>query len=644
MDKREILTRFRDGTLERRHTLALLSGPPAPAPTRTPAPAPPAGKRTAPPATAEPSGAPDEPSGTAPDAAPATAPRARRGPARPASAHTAPCAVIGIQGHLPHAGDLDALWRRELTAPRTSRPLPQPGTTAHDTGPRDPHPSDTDVSDTDVSDTDVSDTDPSEADLSAADTHGARSGGARFGGADFLDAAALGLTDSEAELIGAGERSLLHSARQVLESAGYAGVRLDALSGPDGQRRCVGVFTAVTAAGRPQEADPGGAAARLSHLLDLRGPSRHVGTGPSSFLTALHLGLAALRAGECAAALVAAAEPGPDGAGAGAVLLKPLDAARRCADVVHAVVLAGASAHPGRGPQPGLPDRLCHRAVRAAGIPRTAVAVEETGQPAGSVGGAVPFLRALLQLKYATLLPGPGRPQPGAWRPASLADGEAWPRIALAGVHEAGAEHAVVVLQEPPPAPVAAAASDTPPAQDAAEPALVLLSAPTPAHLAATAAQLAGFLTAAGRAGGPRPPGPAGVARELRLGRAAHPCRLAVVTDRTDRLADALAAFAAGTAPPGVRTADLRAQRGGPLLLAGLAETSAYLGALWQRHHFEQLTRLWLAGADVLTAAPGDDGAPVLELPAGPPPHRPGDHGPDGGTARARGERQGGQP
>jgi acyl transferase domain-containing protein len=509
--------------------------------------------------------------------------------------------VIGVQGRLPHAGDLAALWRTELTAPAPAHP------------------------------------DPDDTALHAADP----------AGPDFFDAAAVGLTDSQAALIGPGERLLLDTARRVLESAGYGGVRLDGLSGPDGQRRYVGVFTALTAAGRPQDTGhhPGGAAARLSHLFDLRGPSRHVDTGPSSFLTALHLGLAALRAGECAAALVAAAGPGPGGTGAAAVLLKPLAAARGCADAVHAVVLADAAAHPGRGPQPALGERLRRRAVQASGIPQTAVGLEETGKAAGAAGGAAGFLRALLQLKYATLLPSPGRPQPGAWRPATHADGAAPPRTALAGVYEPGAQHAVVVLQEPPPAPAA------PLTDDAAQPELVLLSAPTPGHLAAAAAQLADLLTA-GRAGGARPPGPAAVARELRLGRAAQACRLALVADRTDRLADALSAFAAGTAPRGVRTADLRAVPGGPLLLAELTETSAYLGALWQGRHFEQLTRLWLAGADVLTATPADDGAPVLELPAGAPPHRPdtadtadtAGNGDSGGTAHASGERRGGQP
>ncbi|MER7719998.1 beta-ketoacyl synthase N-terminal-like domain-containing protein [Streptomyces flaveolus] len=589
MDKREILTRFKDGTLERRHTLALLSG--TPAPVRAPAPVPPAGWDTAPPSPA-PGGA---------------VPAVRRGPARPETGHTAvPCAVIGVQGRLPHAGDLAALWRTELTAPAPARPAPPRGTASHAADPDGPDPD----------------------------------------GPDVFDAAALGLTDSDAALIGPGERLLLDTARRVLESAGHAGARLDGLRGPDGQRRCVGVFTALTGAGRPQDAGhhPGGAAARLSHLFDLRGPSRHVDTGPSSFLTALHLGLAALRAGECAAALVAAAGPGPGGTGAAAVLLKPLADARGCADVVHAVVLADAAAHPGRAPQPALRERLRRRAVQAAGLPQTAVGLEETGEAAGAVGGAVAFLRALLQLKYATLLPSPGRPEPGPWRPAHHADGAASPRTALAGVYEPGAQHAVVVLQEPPPAEAAAV--------DAEEPALVLLSAPTPGHLAAAAAQLAHFLTA-GPAGGARAPGPAAVARELRLGRAAQACRLALVADRTDRLADALSAFAAGTAPHGVRTADLRAASGGPLLLTGLTETSAYLEALWQGRHFEQLTRLWLAGADVLTATLGDDGAPVLELPPGPPPpHRPGNpgnpgnagSGGSGGTAPAPGERRGGQP
>ncbi|MEU9594962.1 beta-ketoacyl synthase N-terminal-like domain-containing protein [Streptomyces sp. NPDC048193] len=547
MDKREILTRFKDGTLERRHTLALLSAAPAP----VPVPVPPAGKDAVPPA-------------------PAAA--ARPGPERPAPGPTpAPCAVIGVQARMPHTGDLAALWRTELTGESASH---------------------------------------------AADRDGP----------DRFDAAALGLTDTQAAFIGPGERLLLDTARRVLQSAGYAGVRLDGLHGPDGQRRCVGVFTALTGAGRPPDTGPhpgstapqdtGSAAARLSHLFDLRGPSRHVDTGPSSFLTALHLGLAALRAGECAAALVAAAGPGPGGTGAAAVLLKPLADARRCADAVHAVVLADAAAHPGRGPQPGLGERLRRRAVRAAGIPQAAVGLKETGQAAGAVGGAAAFLRALLQLKYATLLPSPGRPEPRAWRPAASADGAAPPRTALAGVYEPGAEHAVVVLQEPPPAAPAAPSAD-----DAAAPGLVLLSAPTPAHLAAAAAQLADLLAAAGPAGGARPPGPAAVARELRLGRAAQPCRLALVADRTDRLADTLSAFAAGTTAHGVRTADLRAAPGDPLLLGELAETSAYLGALWQGRHFEQLTRLWLAGADVLATIPGDDGAPVLELPAAPPPH-----------------------
>ncbi|MFJ3213246.1 beta-ketoacyl synthase N-terminal-like domain-containing protein [Streptomyces flaveolus] len=570
MDKREILTRFKDGTLERRHTLALLSG--TPAPVRAPASLPTAQKDAAPPSPAQ--------------AAPP-------GPKPPEPGHTtAPCAVIGVQARLPHAGDLAALWRTELTG------------------------------------------DPA---LPAADADGP----------DVFDAAALGLTDRQAPLIGPGERLLLDTARRVLQSSGYAGVRLDGLSGPDGQRRCVAVFTALTGTGRPQDAGHhlGGAAGRLSHLFDLRGPSRHVDTGPSSFLTALHLGLAALRAGECAAALVAAAGPGPGGTGAAAVLLKPLADARRCADVVHAVVLADAAAHPGRGPQSALGERLRRRAVEAAGIPQTAVGLQETGKTGegeGTVGGATAFLRALLQLKHATLLPSPGRPGPGPWPPAH-ADGAAPPRTALAGVYEPGAEHAVVVLQEPPPAPSVTV--------DAAEPELVLLSAPTPGHLVVAAAQLADLLTAAGPAGGARPPGPAAVARELRLGRAAQACRLALVADRTDRLADALSAFAAGTAPHGVRTADLRAASGGPLLLAGLTETSAYLGALWQGRHFEQLTRLWLAGADVLTVIPGDDAAPVLELPAGtPPPHRPGnsdadaDTADDAGPAHAPGERRGGQP
>ncbi|MEV0185518.1 beta-ketoacyl synthase N-terminal-like domain-containing protein [Streptomyces sp. NPDC050625] len=523
MDSREILTRFKDGTLERRQALELLAGAPdAP-------------------------GVPDAPGApvvphvlSVPSVAPAVRPEPLASADASADSPSAGwCAVVGLQGRWPGADGPDAFWEAEL----------------------------------------------------------------RARGAAVRESVPGGAEDSREQL-------LLSSARQVLEGAGYADARLDALTGPDGERRSVGVFAAS-------------GAARLSRILDLRGPSQDIDTGPSSFLTALHLALGALRAGECAAALVAATEPGAGGTTAGgttAVLLKPLAAALAAGDVVHAVVPASAVGHPGRGAHPALRDRLRRRALRAAGTPAAQVQVEEDGYGAGAGGAgqtaATALTRAVLQLRHATLLPGPGRPRPTVWEAGRAPEGGTLPRTVLVGVHAPDAQHAVVVLREPDPSSVARA-----PGEDDGGPHLVLLSAATPGHLAATAERLAAWLTDRERVTGPGAPALAAVARELRLGRAALECRLALVAYDTSQLATALAAFAARSGPeevpdgPPVHSADLRDPPAEPLLLAGLPETRAYVDALWEGRRFEQLIRLWLAGVDVLGTGRAHLVGPVTELP-----------------------------
>ncbi|MFE0514229.1 hypothetical protein [Streptomyces sp. NPDC058964] len=228
----------------------------------------------------------------------------------------------------------------------------------------------------------------------------------------------------------------------------------------------------------------------------------------------------------------------------------------------------------------------------------------------------------MLQLRRATLLPGPGRPRPAVWEAGRAPEGGTLPRTVLVGVHEPDTQHAVVVLREPDPTPAPRAPGD-----DGGGPHLVLLSAVTPGHLAATAERLAAWLT------GPGTPALAAVARELRLGRAALDCRLALVVYDTSQLAAALAAFAVGSGPDGtlgppvpsdrgdppdappVHSADLRNPSAEPLLHGGLPETRAYLDALWEGRRFEQLIRLWLAGVDVLGAGRAHLAGPVTELP-----------------------------
>ncbi|MGW8880497.1 beta-ketoacyl [acyl carrier protein] synthase domain-containing protein [Streptomyces mirabilis] len=651
MDTREILTRFKGGTLRREHAVALLAG-------TSPVVAPPV---VALPVAALPA-ADREP---LPTPAPGPVPGDGAGPGTGAGM---PCAVVGIQGRFPQAGDLEAFWRNGLQGRIAEAALPG-GRRSACAGWR----------------------------------------GHFLDGVEEFDPDLFGLGAREAAGLDLRERLLAQSAWQTLESAGYAGARLERLTACDGTARSVGVYAALGPAGgalpgtghrhtAPPASRPG-PAARLSRLLDLRGPSLSVDSGDSSFLTALHLALGALRAGECAAALVGAVElrlhpacqrPGA-GEGVAAVLLKPLAAARADGDRVHAVIRSSAVGHPGRaapGPQYG---RLVGRALAAAGLrpPGTGpqgpdsgpqseapdagleavgVALEESSRTvaalvgdAGAVTGAAALVRAVGQLRHAVLLAGPDRPAPAAWEPARSDDGTVLPRRALVSVpgpaapasstdavdavDAAGPADAVdaadtadgtdgvdgtdggegvgvvLVVEEAPAVPRAPARTGPPPGTGPAE--LVLLSAATPAHLAATAGRLAARLSddggGGGRDGGPAGPDLAAVAHELRLGRAVLRCRLAVTVRTVAELADALAGFAAhpgpGAGPAGVRSADLRTAAGPPLI-EGLEETRAYVAALWQGGRLEQLTRLWLAGVDVCAVLPAHPGPAAVELPA----------------------------
>ncbi|MFF4557799.1 beta-ketoacyl synthase N-terminal-like domain-containing protein [Streptomyces sp. NPDC001422] len=225
---------------------------------------------------------------------------------------------------------------------------------------------------------------------------------------------------------------------------------------------------------------------------------------------------------------------------------------------------------------------------------------------------------------------------------------------------------------------------------------LVLLSAPTPAHLAALAARLADWIAPAATrpaepiapAGtepadrttpsaapgtppvpdttpdggtpaapasvpGPKPaPAPAvgpppslgALARTLRTGRAALPCRLALTVRDLPQLHTALTRFAAqphsmqstqstqstqgvqGVQGEGTVSADLRSAPHDPYALAGVPETGDYLAALWHAGRLEQLRRLWLSGLPVDWAAlerRSGAGAMVVPLPPSPLLRRP---------------------
>ncbi|KOU20008.1 hypothetical protein ADK52_27545 [Streptomyces sp. WM6372] len=580
MDEKEVLTRFKNGHLDRAQVAALLTG------------------------AAGVAGSAGTATGTGPvvltlpDLRPEPSPTT--GPVTPVR-DAQPVAVVGMAGRYPGAPDLAAFWRRARDG-YDSASTPPPGRPGNELG----HYLER-----------VQDFDP-----------------------EFF-----GIDAHEAALMDPQERLFLETAWEALEDAGCTGTRLDALTAADGTPRSVGVFTgsgsgdyALLAARtwRREGSRPmprGGQWSlpnRLSALLGLTGPSQSVDTAESSVLVALHLAVAALRRGECAAALVggvrlllhpSSRHPGA-GEGVGALLLKPLARALADGDGVHCLVRGSAVGHtapdhaasgPGRRSRAagartetagartaaaGAPaGRVLREALRVAGVDGAAVGVREDAGAvralvgdAGAATGVAVLTRAVLQLGHRVLAPGPGRVEARTW------EGEGHgPRRICVGVRGAGGADAEVVLEEYLPAAAEPhVAPDRAPdrALDRAPvgPELFLLSAPTPSHLAATARRFAEMLGGTG----PVPP-LRGLARALRTGRAAMDCRFAAVVGDTGELLRALERFVRDGAP----CADLRDGGADPLGLGAVPETDGYLAALWRAGHLHQLRGLWLSGLDV---------------------------------------------
>ena len=202
---------------------------------------------------------------------------------------------------------------------------------------------------------------------------------------DKFDAAFFKIAKREAEIMDPQQRILLEIAWEALERAGYAG---------ESQTRSVGVFAGAggmmssyllspyhlcrrllggTGSMQAVGNDKDYVATRISHKLNLCGPSLTVQTACSTSLVAVHLACQSLLAGECEMALAggvtvrvphrigylhsAQALLSPDGhwrafdadakgtlfgSGAGLVLLKPLVRAVEDGDHIHAVIRGSA--------------------------------------------------------------------------------------------------------------------------------------------------------------------------------------------------------------------------------------------------------------------------------------------------------------
>ncbi|TDD80672.1 polyketide synthase [Actinomadura darangshiensis] len=274
-----------------------------------------------------------------------------------ASTEARSVAVVGMACRLPGAADPAALW--ELLAV---------GGDATGATPADRY-----------------DADALYAPRSAPGKMTGRRGGYLSGIADF-DAGFFGMSAAEAVDLDPQQRLLLMTAWEALEDAGQPA---DGLAGSR-----TGVFVGNSRADYLENASRQGLQAltaaqignmrsllpaRLSYVLDVRGPSVVVDTGCSSSLVAVHQAVQSLRAGECPVALAAgvnlplrpdegvmmtqagvlakdgrskfasaAADGHAPGDGVAVVVLKPLEAALAAGDRIRAVIAGSAIGNDGR--------------------------------------------------------------------------------------------------------------------------------------------------------------------------------------------------------------------------------------------------------------------------------------------------------
>lgn len=571
MDVREVLVRYKEGSLDRRSASDLLGSLVAdePGTARDRSLPPPAESRT-----------------------PRALPRDLALPLPGTAAHPPPpavekIAVVGMAGRYPQATDLAAFWQNLREGRDTS--------------------------------TDMAPARPGEPLMSGGER------GYFLDGVERFDPEFFGLTEDEGRLMDPQERMFLETAWEALEDAGRTGARLDAVTGALGQPRAVGVFVGAGSAdyallgaeawarGHREAPRSGhwGMACRFSRLLALDGPVHAVDAGWSSALVAVHLAVQALGRGECAAAVAGGVElllhpsraRSDAGEGVGAVVLRPLRDAVADGDRVYAVLRTTSAGVSPSGPQ------ATGRETASVGLRETRAATVRRIGDAGAATGIAALTSAVLQLWHGVLAPARDGADARPWQAPRRAVVELLPEP---GGDPGGARVDVVVEEaetvaeaEAVDAARAAKSRPRPPGSavttrrltarpDAERDEAVLLSAPTPAHLAATARRLLGRLDDTGRPAVELP----ALAAELRARRAAGPCRTAVVVRDLTGLRAGLRTFL--RAGDGV---DLRAGGGDPLGLSALPETADYLAALWRAGRVEQVTGLWLTGVAVDWAA-----------------------------------------
>ncbi|MCF6526528.1 HAD-IIIC family phosphatase, partial [Streptomyces sp. JJ36] len=330
----------------------------------------------------------------------APAPAARDRDAARSGVHDGdPVAVVGLAGHYPGAGgapdspaELDALWRNVLAGGSAAGPVPA----------------------------DRWDHAAVHAPEGAPGRTYSGVGAFLDGVADF-DALYFGIAPRDAEQMDPQQRLFLRTAVEAVQDAGHSmrtlgrdvGVYVGAMAD---DYRTLSANGATTGHAPYPYTDTYAIANRVSHFLDLNGPSLVVDTACSSSGVALHLACEAVRRGEVSAALAGgvnlvlhpvrhiqyaqmgmlsrgdACRPFAEGAdgfvmgeGAGAVLLKPLSRALADGDHVYGLIRGSSVNSGGRTSGFTVPSAeaqagLVSAALRSAGVdPRTIGYVEAHG-------------------------------------------------------------------------------------------------------------------------------------------------------------------------------------------------------------------------------------------------------------------------
>ncbi|MFF8401506.1 beta-ketoacyl synthase N-terminal-like domain-containing protein [Streptomyces sp. NPDC015684] len=355
-----------------------------------------AAPRTAPPADAPTASAPASPAVSAPPAhepshpaeVPAAAPRPAHGGTE------TKVAVIGMAGRFPGAPDVRTYWRNLLQGDCAVTEVP-PG--RWDTGA-----------------------------LYSPDYAPGRSTGKWGGfldGLERFDPEPFRLTDDEATVLDPGIRLFLEATRDCLADAGYRGEEL--------RGRDVGVFVGGRISTYPRRAplrpdvlqsDQNFLAAQVAHRFDFRGPNLVVDSACSSSLVSVQLACRSVLSGESELALAGGVEILLDerpylefsaarvlsptgrcrpfdeqadgivpGEACGAVLLKPLGAALRDGDPVHAVIEAVAVNNDGHTmgtttPNPAAQTAVVRKALAAAGRRADEIGLVEAHGTATRIG------------------------------------------------------------------------------------------------------------------------------------------------------------------------------------------------------------------------------------------------------------------